>query len=91
MADFAEHASQISDAYNHAFGDELGRMVLNDIMQVCYVMDTTFDDDPYRSARNEGMRSAAIYILTQMGMKYPDYRRLFDRAQAETAKQTEDT
>tara|TARA_R110000823_G_scaffold303799_1_gene425266 strand:- start:971 stop:1216 length:246 start_codon:yes stop_codon:yes gene_type:complete len=57
---------QRKEDYQIVFGTAEGKRVLNDIVAHSFVLDTTFVNDPYASAFNEGMRNGALRIMSML-------------------------
>lgn len=49
-------------AYATVFGSPLGQQVLDDLRRSCFMNRTSFVNDPYQSAFNEGMREVVLMI-----------------------------
>ena len=54
-------------AYLHVFNTDEGKLVLQDLMNSCYMNKSTFDENPYEMARMEGERNVALRILSVLG------------------------
>lgn len=58
--------------YNHTFGNEMGKEVLAELRNFCYATKTTFNENPYQTARNEGRREVFLNILTAMKVEFEE-------------------
>lgn len=62
--DYTKDLIKLHDSYRSVFDGPDGRAVLRHICQKAHVYSTTFSkDDPYETARNEGMRLLALSIM----------------------------
>ena len=52
--------------YKHVFGSEYGKIVLSDLVALCFGTVTTFSSDPLEFARREGKREVLLEILTML-------------------------
>jgi|TARA_R110000744_G_scaffold120327_2_gene224213 hypothetical protein len=64
------------DDYRIVFGTDEGKRVLNDIVAHSFVLGTTFENDPYASAFNEGIRNGALRILSLLHYEPKDFMAL---------------
>lgn len=56
--------------YQFVFGSEEGQRVLRDLMLTsCVWGESTFDENPYVTARNEGRRTMVLYVLDRVRRK----------------------
>lgn len=62
---------EIKDAYEKVFSTPQGKKVMEDIKKSGKINISTFDHDPYVSARNEGIRTLALNIV-QMAEPQPE-------------------
>jgi hypothetical protein len=51
-----------AEAYRELFMSTLGDLVIGDLEKVCFSDQTTFDDNPHKTAYNEGRRSVLLHI-----------------------------
>lgn len=62
----AEILAQQRRDYRSAFASESGKRVLADLARLCYLTDSTFSENPYQTAVNEGRRQVMLHIQTIM-------------------------
>lgn len=60
--------------YFDIFNSPQGQRVLNDMMRVHYVMNSTFDPNPAVMALREGERNAVLRIMTILKVDIPKLR-----------------
>ena len=52
--------------FKATFGSEAGKRVLADLARLCYLTDSTFSENPYLTAVNEGRRQVMLHIQSVM-------------------------
>lgn len=67
--------------YGIAFGSDEGQRVLNDIVANCFVLDSTIGSTPQETAFNEGMRNAALRVLSILHYAPEDFINLPQKVQ----------
>tara|TARA_R110000765_G_scaffold418383_1_gene521817 strand:+ start:146 stop:406 length:261 start_codon:yes stop_codon:yes gene_type:complete len=67
---------QLMRDYAIVFDSPEGTRVLHDIMLNNFILEPSFDDNPYKMAFNEGGKNAALRILSLLKYKPDDYVRL---------------
>ncbi len=59
----------IASAYKELFETPAGRIVLNDLMTECHLLQTSYvAKDPEKTFFNEGQRNVALYIITKLNL-----------------------
>lgn len=53
--------------YQKVFDSEDGKLILHDMMKANGMFDTTFDENPYRTAFQEGRRSVITNLIMLLG------------------------
>lgn len=66
------HHHRIALKYKRLFSTPDGKAVLRDILTRCGYDQSSFDKDPYKTARNEGRREVALDILNLLNMDIQD-------------------
>ena len=69
--------------YQRTFQSEHGKKVLHDLMKSSLMITTTFDDDPYRTAFNEGQRALVMRILLTINVDPNQMEELLKMGQSE--------
>lgn len=61
--DIQDKTEELANAYKFVFDCDEGKMVLEDIMRKCHVLNSKFVNDPYAMAYDQGKRQVALDIL----------------------------
>lgn len=64
--------------YKRLFTTPDGREVLKDLLNLCGYDQSSFNKDPYKTARNEGRREVALDILAMVRMDVTDVMETMD-------------
>jgi len=76
-----QKAKQRARDYKIAFGTAEGDRVLADIVANSFLLTSTLSADPYETAFNEGMRNAALRILSVLHYKPEDFMQLPEKVE----------
>jgi len=82
MADMLEEYKQLKQDYLDVFSSEKGKRVFEDLASKCFLKKTTFDENPYKHAHNEGKRCVLLHIQTMQELD-------LDKLQKQLEKQGE--
>jgi hypothetical protein len=77
----SQKIAQRARDYKIAFGTDEGQRVLNDIVVSCHVLDTTLGSSPQETAFNEGMRNAALRIMSILHYSPEDFIKLPEKVE----------
>jgi|DEB0MinimDraft_3_1074331.scaffolds.fasta_scaffold00081_8 hypothetical protein len=77
----SQKLAQRTRDYKIAFSTDEGRRVLNDIVTSCFVLDSTIGASPQETAFNEGMRNAALRIMSMLHYSPEDFITLPERVE----------
>tara|TARA_R100001440_G_scaffold33087_3_gene51987 strand:+ start:1823 stop:2035 length:213 start_codon:yes stop_codon:yes gene_type:complete len=61
-----KHLKELKSNYRSVFNTEDGQQVLNDLKKRFAYETTTFSDNPYQTAFNEGQRAAILLIVRML-------------------------
>ena len=67
--------------YRKVFGSTDGQIVLKDIVSMCGLTRSSFDQDPHKTAFFEGQRSIALRILKSVNISDGELDKLLKQAQ----------
>lgn len=59
--------------YLRVFKSEEAKEVLADLRSFCFATKTTFSNDPYEMARNEGRREVFLQIMSVLKVPFEEY------------------
>lgn len=77
--------------YKRVFETEDGKKVLYDLMKFCNMLQPCFvKGDPYESTHNDGQRSVALFILTQMNVDTEALLKLIKQGEENDKEYAED-
>lgn len=60
----SDYLRQLETDYKDVFGTKAGQRVLEDIKRAGFIYQDTFHENPYWSAKHQGMRALALHILS---------------------------
>lgn len=80
MIKFRYTPRKLRDAYKAVFkDDEMGRLVLNDILRYCHVLSASYvQGDTEASAVKEGQRDVGLRILRILNVKEVDAQSVYE-------------
>uniref|UniRef100_A0A6H1ZVB1 Bbp19-like phage domain-containing protein n=1 Tax=viral metagenome TaxID=1070528 RepID=A0A6H1ZVB1_9ZZZZ len=67
-----DKAIRLYQAYRDVFSGEAGELVLNDLMERCYMTSSTFVEDALTSAFYQGQRDVGLHILHAVYGQMPE-------------------
>ena len=76
-------------AYKRVFGSPDGKLVLNDLMRSCHVMNSTFDRDANEMLFNEGARSVVLRILKTIETDMDNVKEMITKLEEHEKEQEE--
>jgi len=77
----SQKIAQRARDYSIAFSTDEGQRVLNDIVVSCFVLDSTMGSTPQETAFNEGMRNAALRIMSILHYSPQDFINLPEKVE----------
>jgi hypothetical protein len=75
----AEKELRLIQAYKTVFNSDDGKLVLDDILEVCGLTFCSIDENPYVTYANDGKRFVGMHVLSNLEATEEKMRELFRR------------
>jgi hypothetical protein len=79
--DIQDKTEQLANAYKFVFDCDEGKIVLEDLIRKCHVLNSQFINDPYAMAYDQGKRQVALDILRILDFDISKFRKRIEEMQ----------
>jgi hypothetical protein len=79
--DIQDKTESLANAYKFVFDCDEGKIVLEDLMRKCHVLNSQFVNDPYAMAYDQGKRQVALDILRILNFDIGKFRKRIEEMQ----------